>query len=166
MTWEGLEPSTQWLRVICSTNWATKSFCFAIVTFQTTVCFSIAGAKIEVLFFPANFSTTFFHKILIKLVNIRGCSPLQRYQWDIFPYPYALLGKDVYPLSYRPVRDGYCPGWDGKARYSSNRYYNGSPRTPRPPYYSNARSARHPLFQESRICTETKHLLVIVRFQY
>ena len=26
--------------------------------------------------------------------------------------------------------------------------------------------ARHPLFQESGICTETKHLLVIVRFQY
>ena len=26
VTPEGLEPSTQWLRVICSTNWATESF--------------------------------------------------------------------------------------------------------------------------------------------
>ena len=28
VTWEGLEPSTQWLRVICSTSWATKSTCY------------------------------------------------------------------------------------------------------------------------------------------
>lgn len=38
------------------------------------------GCKDRGFIFPRKLFDYFFHKILIKLVNIRGCSPLQRYQ--------------------------------------------------------------------------------------
>lgn len=60
VTPERLELSTQWLRVICSTNWATKSFHFAIVTFSNHRLFLDCGCKDRGFIFPRKLFDYFF----------------------------------------------------------------------------------------------------------
>ena len=36
VSWQGFEPWTHWLRVNCSTSWATKTLCFFRLCFLTT----------------------------------------------------------------------------------------------------------------------------------
>ena len=55
VTPERLELSTQWLRVICSTNWATESY-------NNKVFSDLASAKVEVILFSANLFIAFFYR--------------------------------------------------------------------------------------------------------
>lgn len=73
VTPEGLEPSTQWLRVICSTNWATESCCFGSRSLRPLQALKglpcVLRCKVTALFlidkiFGYIFSDNFF-KILI-----------------------------------------------------------------------------------------------------
>ena len=61
VTPERLELSTQWLRVICSTNWATESNRF-----------SISVAKVRIIFYLAMLFAIFFEKIFIFSIFHRG----------------------------------------------------------------------------------------------
>ena len=83
VTPEGLEPSTQWLRVICSTSWATESF---------------AGTKVMLFAEP----TKVFCRFLFDEVNFFCfAGVLPRWIMALGESPSALLSGDSFPTLTR-----------------------------------------------------------------